>query len=1223
MKKFVFISNRIPVLENLKKCWNLIALEHQLPLEQYIFVEVTPGDNEENIIKKISVLSDVNSIFVSWMGTAQDPMIQELREYMDHAQVDYIIHFTSDTYASSGFFDCDQAIKCTQFIDYGGEKNFSNFIKYFLYLYKVLRVNFMEPVALPWSGIYFPEASHIIDLNEYILHYWENDKPTIAIFFPRENWVWNNLSAMDQLIQCLKEKKINPLPIFTHWMRDKSKGIPGFEDNLEKYCKYQGRVLPNALIQCLWFSVKVGRDVTNENFLEELDIPIIHGETLLQDVSTWNDSLQGLSDSEIQANIIMPEFDGVIHGVPYATRDVDSCTGSNAIPLGIKALAERACNWAKLSFITNKDKKIAIILHNYPPDNSNIGTAMALDSITSTEILIHYLHHDGYNVEEKEAEGWLINQITSGLSNDREFIDYELKKGALAFSSERYEEWFNNLENCVQEELEHFWGKSPGNVFVANKKILIPGIIKGNVFISVQPPRGYGENPDIIYHSSKIPPTHHYLAYYEWIRSVFCADAVIHMGTHGSLEWLPGKATGLDNKSYPYIAIGNLPNIYPYLISVVCEGVQAKRRAGAVIIDHLPAPVEESGLYGDLLLLDNAISEFYLYRGVDETCEKKCYQTICDLANKIGLLSELNLELHEKSEEVVMSLHNYLSSISDAQTRVGLHVLGKIPEGETLEKYLLAMTRNKNGENPSLPEILANISGIEYYRALEENKWYEIHKIRNICRSFIRCLIDNTFVFPQKNIIFELLGTPCTDEDLEKLKKICSYIKEKLYLPLLLTKNEMEHILDALAGKYIEPGPAGAPTAGMVDVLPTGRNFFGSDPRIMPSKSAWLLGKNMAEEMILKFVRDKGSYPKRIGMVFWSGHNMRTLGLDVAEFLALIGVKPVWSVNGRVSGVEVIAPEELKRPRIDVTVRMSGMYRDSLWPTVELMDDAIQAVIQLAEDDSINYVKMHYGEEIQKFGEIKMDQVQAHNLASARIFSSQMGTYGAGVNLALENRNWNTIDDLGKIFVNWGCYAYSKTMKGSFAPKSFEYQLATMDLTIKNEDNYEVNMLDSDDYNAFHGGMIAAVRALRGSVPESYCGDTSDGSSPKIRTLKEELKWLYRTQVLNPKFIDGMRKHGYKGAADLTSLVRHSFQWDATSDIMENLLYEQITQEYVFNEEVNHWLREVNPWGLKKMAEILLESIQRGLWEAKQATYEHLRKIYMELDGELEELADQ
>ena len=267
-------------------------------------------------------------MFISYLPIYLSILSLYLYMIIYHISVSYT-HLTSDTYASSGFFDCDQAIKCTQFIDYGGEKNFSNFIKYFLYLYKVLRVNFMEPVALPWSGIYFPEASHIIDLNEYILHYWENDKPTIAIFFPRENWVWNNLSAMDQLIQCLKEKKINPLPIFTHWMRDKSKGIPGFEDNLEKYCKYQGRVLPNALIQCLWFSVKVGRDVTNENFLEELDIPIIHGETLLQDVSTWNDSLQGLSDSEIQANIIMPEFDGVIHGVPYATRDAVSYTHLN------------------------------------------------------------------------------------------------------------------------------------------------------------------------------------------------------------------------------------------------------------------------------------------------------------------------------------------------------------------------------------------------------------------------------------------------------------------------------------------------------------------------------------------------------------------------------------------------------------------------------------------------------------------------------------------------------------------------------------------------------------------------------------------------------------------------------------------------------------------------------------------------------------------------------
>lgn len=403
----------------------------------------------------------------------------------------------------------------------------------------------------------------------------------------------------------------------------------------------------------------------------------------------------------------------------------------------------------------------------------------------------------------------------------------------------------------------------------------------------------------------------------------------------------------------------------------------------------------------------------------------------------------------------------------------------------------------------------------------------------------------------------------------------------------------------------------------MLDCLPSGKNFYGVDPRLLPSKSAWIIGQQLADQVIQQYIEEEGRYPERIAMIFWSGTNMRTKGCDIAQAMALLGVSPEWNTNGRISGFKVIPVDVLRRPRIDVIARISGMYRDSLYLTVEYLDECIQGIMKLDEDGNVNYPRKHIMEDANELETTNYDNLQC------RIFGSAPGTYGAGVNLAIESRNWQSIDDLRDVYVSWGSYAYGKQIKGQFLPEVFSKQLSKVDLTLKNEDHYETTMLESDDYNAFHGGMIAAVRSLSGKVPKSFCGNLSKKDAVSVQSLSEEMKQLYLSQVLNPKFIQGMKKHGYKGAADLCNIVSHSFAWDATSNVIEDWMYNDLTKMYVLSKDVNAWLKKVNPWALRKMCTVLLEAKQRGLWNTPKEIESALLQEFLEIEGDLEELSDE
>ena len=728
-----------------------------------------------------------------------------------------------------------------------------------------------------------------------------------------------------------------------------------------------------------------------------------------------------------------------------------------------------------------------------------------------------------------------------------------------------------------------------------------------------------------------IAPTHQYLAFYYWLREIFQADAVIHLGTHGNLEWLPGKATGLDEASYPDIALGSLPNIYPYLMTISGEGVIAKRRSSACLIGYLPAPVEEAGAFDELAELEKMADEYSHFQKEDSEQAAALEEKILELAHSTKIDESVHRDETKPFSEYLADLHAYMEDLQDSEIHVGLHVLGQAPEGDVLVSEILHLLRLSNGDVPSLYSLWAEKYGADFSE-IEKNPSAIIdslhltggellRKIRSESREFVASLATGGFSEEAAAETMKLsLITAGPEEWQQKISSLAEYIIKEIYPRLMDTRNEMEHTLAALSGKYVPPGPSGSPSAGGVDLLPSGRNFYGVDPRALPSQAGWIAGMKLGDRMIDKYIGDEGKYPENIGMVLWSGPNMRSSGQDIAEFLYLLGIRPVWQKGSlRVTGLEVIPLNELKRPRIDVTARISGLFRDTLPHLAELMDSAVLLAAKLDEPDEDNFVRKHIREESKALEAGGASADDAWRSAAFRVFGDAPGTYGSGINIVLDSKNWESEKDLADIYVRWGGHAFGGGRRGEYQPELFKKRLAQMELTVKNEDSHDMNILSSDDYNGFHGGMIAAVKSFGQKEPVSYVGDSANRSAPKMRTVAEEMKRVVRAESLNPKYIEGLMQHGYKGAMDMANRLNISFQWDATSNVMEDWMYNDYAEKYAFDPKVQQWMKKVNPWALQNIAETLLEAEQRQMWNADDETKEKLQELYLSVEGEIEE----
>lgn len=1122
---------------------------------------------------------------------------------------------------------------------YGGIENYKNLWLYAAHLTDSSVPKPDAPSPFCWAGLYHPgmKDHYMTDLSRYRKEYCIEGKPTLGFLFYRDEWIWEDLTYQDKFIGEAERQGYNVISVFSNQLPDRSVGIPPLDEVFRAYFMDAGEPVIDVLVSTMKFSLTANKTVSMED-LKRLDVPILAAYTLLESEREWLGDPKGMNSVETSISISMPELDGVIHGLPVAGRKKLPDGGIVYEPIEdrIRAMVAKAGKWARLRHIRNQDKKVAIIFHNYPAKNSNIGSASGLDTMESVIRLMKRMKESGYTIHEvpQDAEE-LVHTMTSHATNDISMMTEAQARECQKLPAKDYISYFEGLGDEAKRSMEEEWGKAPGSVMLSEEgNILVPGRMDGNIFLTVQPSRQYGMDPAKAYHDPHISPTHQYVAFYYWLREVWRADAVIHVGTHGNLEWLPGKGNGLDQNSFPAIALGDLPNIYPYHMTITGEGMIAKRRSSGCLIGYLPAPLDEAGVYDELEELDKTIEEYSRLKDGAEGKSSELHSMIRKLAEKAQLDKDVAFDASQPFDEYVSALHNYIEELKDGEVHVGLHVLGEPPEGEILVGTLLQMLRLSHDDRPSLMDLWAEKYEIdadyamdhagEMCEALHMTYGEALDLIKKETRAFIQRIAEGGY--SEEAVQAAVRALPPDGEHgswKEKLIGLGLYVVHDLYPRLMATQDEMTNTLHALSGGYVPSGPSGSPSAGGAGLLPSGRNFYGLDPRTLPSKAGWILGCHLGDQLIEKYIAHHGRYPESVGMVLWSGPNMRSSGQDIAEFLYLLGVRPVWQKGTlQVSGLTVIPLHELKRPRIDVTARISGLFRDTLLKTTELMDRAVLMVSRLEEKGEDNFIRKHILQDSALLEGEGSDPDGAWRNAAFRIFGAAPGTYGAGVNTVLDAKNWQNEDDLAKVYLRWGAHAFGGKTAGEFKPELFKKRLAAMDVTVKNEDNRETNILSSDDYNAFHGGMIAAVKSFGGKSPDSYIGDSSNKGRIGTRTVQEEMRRVFRTESANPKYIEGLMKHGYKGASDLANRVSISFQWDATSGVMDDWMYKTYAEKYAFDPKVQAWMKKVNPWALQSITETLLEADQRKMWKADDETRERLQELYLSVEGEMEDDGD-
>lgn len=1177
----------------------------------------------------------------------------------------------------------------------GGVSNFVELCHFLSDRLLLSGYGYAPPTPMPEHGVY------LHDMDVATIEDWERradpHKATVAVLFYRAHRMSGNTGFVDALAHALEARDMNALCIFTSSLKSKEAGKPAAFQWIE------GRA--DVLISTLSFALgeintgdvtEAGEAVTS---LEKLGIPVIQAIASGMALGAWEGSRRGLNSLDTAINVAIPEFDGRIITVPVSFKE----RGASA-PDGlyvpheerIERVAGIAARIARLRRTPNSERRVAFVLTNSAAKASQVGGAVGLDTPASLLTTLHALKSRRYKITAlPETSDELMQMLLErGAYDDR----YPLNPAfAERFSRAAYHKQFSAFPERSRRRMEGFWGEPQAHGFSVrpakpktDKKLLgaLAGKITsldrepwsdeqsyhfaalsfGNALIALQPPRGYGIDPDAIYHTPDLPPTHHYAAFYRWLSTPefeggWGADVIVHMGKHGTLEWLPGKGIGLSGECYPDLLLGDLPLIYPFIINDPGEGSQSKRRAHAVIVDHLTPPMTTAETYGVLAELNQLVNEYYAVEKLDPSKLPYLQQQIWDLVQRANLQADLDLKTmltrdhgdhkHEWDDELtpegvpttlaemsgnevanlIEDLDGYLCELGMAQIRSGLHTLGQMPP---LPEMLRSLTRLSNAGVPSLHAALAAAFGFDM-GLLMEKPGERLSESGSLLAQTVHTNADVLEVLDRGALdlytMLEGLGFR-TDAiaDVERavlglkseqIGTVLSFASTTLVPRLEQAGDEIENLLDALEGKYVPAGPAGAPTRGMAHILPTGRNFYAVDPRALPSQASWRVGQHLAREAVERFVKEEGSYPEMMGLSVWGTSQMRTHGDDIAEAFALLGIEPVWNAQSRrIDGVSLISLERLGRPRIDVTLRISGFFRDAFPHLIDLFDRGVSLVIDQEEPLDQNFPRKHYLADLEKKKDLPADEAEAQ--AHYRMFGAKPGAYGAGILPLIETGNWRDDQDFARVFLEWGGYAYGGTAAGVDARPVFAERLQAVQVALHNQDNREHDIFDSDDYFQFHGGMVASIRALTGVQPKAYFGDSSRPDAVRVRDLKEEALRVYRSRVVNPKWIESIKKHGYKGGLELAATVDYIFGFDATAQIAPDFVYEGLAEHYALSQEMRDFLSKSNPWALNAIAERLLEAANRELWEnPNPETLEALRGVLIESETILEAQGEQ
>jgi cobaltochelatase CobN len=1072
-------------------------------------------------------------------------------------------------------------------------------------------------------------------------------RPTVGVVFYRAHELSGNTAFVDTLCAKIEAAGGSPLPVFCGSLRAPDDGLLDLLGRADA-----------LVVTVLAAGGAGGTDGWDAGALAALDVPVIQGLCLTTSRAAWHASDAALSPMDAAMQVAIPEFDGRLISVPFSFKE----EGPDGIPVYVAdperaaRVARIAVRHARLRHTPPAERRVAIMLSSYPTKHARIGNAVGLDTPVSAVRLLGALKEAGYQVGDHPTDGdALIHSLIAAGGHDVEWLtEDQLRAASARVPLGEYERWFAALPEELREAVREHWGEPPGDLYVEGTDIVLASLRFGNVLLMIQPPRGFGENPVAIYHDPDLPPSHHYLAAYRWLDEMFRADAVIHLGKHGTLEWLPGKGLGLSASCAPDAVLGDLPLVYPFIVNDPGEGTQAKRRAHAVIVDHLVPPMARAETYGDLAKLEQLLDEYATVQALDPAKLPTVRAQIWTLVQAAQLHHDLHVTDQPGEpdfDDFVLHIDGYLCEVKDVQIRDGLHILGRAPDADQRVDLVLAVLRAAQVWSGSPADRAGSAGRAEHGRA-GRDEYAAVPGLRAaVARAFglderallaapgaqvpaeaLREVVDGPAVTASDAI--DLLeaaarrlvlgmetlgwdpataGVVCAEvlgREVPEVARALEFAARELVPRLEATSGEIDAVLHALDGGYVPAGPSGSPTRGLVGVLPTGRNFYSVDPKAIPSRNSWDVGVALADSLLRRYLDDTGEYPRGVGLTVWGTSAMRTQGDDIAEVLALIGVRPVWDdASRRVTGFEVIPREELGRPRIDVTVRISGFFRDAFPHVITLLDDAIAAVARLEEPD--NHVRAHALEDAARHGDWRR--------ATSRIFGSKPGAYGAGLLPLIDSRDWRDDADLAEVYAVWGGYAYGRGLEGREARDDMEAAFRRIAVAAKNQDTREHDIVDSDDYFQYHGGMVAMVRSLTGADPAAYVGDSALPDQVKTRTLAEETHRVFRSRVVNPRWMAAMRRHGYKGAFELAATVDYLFGYDATAGVVDDWMYEKLAEQYVFDAENREFMERSNPWALRGITERLLEAADRKLWAAPDPdTLDRLRQIYLGLEGDLE-----
>jgi cobaltochelatase CobN len=1093
----------------------------------------------------------------------------------------------------------------------GGPANIAQLLRFLSDTLLLTGHGFDAPVELPGHGVWDgagigrPGAAR------------RPDRPLVAVIFYRAHLVAGNTTYVAELCDAIEAAGADALAIYTYSLRATgpaaaataaaTAGAPAATPTVPavELCRQHGADV--VITSTLAAGAAAGgaaratgayggdeADGWEAPALAALGVPIIQTPASSRSRDDWQADDAGLSPVDVAMGVAIPEFDGRVIGPSVAFKEfVDDAgrPGGEAVatrtdPERAARLARLAVRHARLRHLANGHKRVAVVLSAYPTKRSRLGNAVGLDTPASAVRLLAALQEAGYGLDREripEHGDALMAELAGNLTYESpRLTDAQATSAAGHLDTDVYEAWYATLPDDARHDLEAVWGPAPGEVYAHDGALAFPGLDLGNVLVTIQPPRGFGADPIGTYHAPDLPPPHHYLAFYRWLAAPqaeggWGADAVIHLGKHGTLEWLPGKALGLSAACFPDVGIDDLPFAYPFVVNDPGEGTQAKRRTHAVVIDHLPPPLTRADSYDEVAELERLLDTYAQAQAMDPAKLPRLREQVWELLVSAEIHRDLDLgdaaPAGDAFDDLILHVDGYLCALKDAQIRGGLHVLGAPPAGGALVDDVLAITRLPQGQVPSLRSIVAAELGVD----LGDRQGTD--RVEARCRELVEDLAATGW-------------DPASTGD-----PTLRWVAGRLVPNLARTTDELRNVLAFLDGRPVPAGPSGAPSRGGAHVLPTGRNFYSVDPKAIPSPLAWEVGQGLADRLVERHREETGRVPATVGLVLWGTAAMRTTGDDAAEALALLGVRPQWDPESqRVVGLEAIPLAELGRPRIDVTLRISGFFRDAFPHVVDLLDDAVSLVARLDEDPADN-------------------PVRAAGTADARLYGPPPGGYGSGILPVLEQGSWRTDDDLAEVYLAWSGFAYGRGRHGAAHPDAMRRRFAAIEVAVKNQDNREHDIFDSDDYLQDHGGMVAAVRALTGTAPRAWFGDSADPADPRVRSLAEEAARVVRSRVLNPKWIAAMQAHGYKGAFELAATVDYLFGYDATAHVVEDWMYERVTSAYVADPRIRKFFEQSNPAALRAIAERLLEADQRDLWDASPQARQALEQAVLEGEG--------